>query len=257
MEPVLGKSPLGEGSFESESVYLTSFLKKLNLVWNEHVWKLILKDKAMNCKHTMSDNALEEIKARLGVMIKTRIDSKEKGNSSCNRSFSDKDDYEDDAIDLVGAHVLIQSCKSHTSMVGKYVVLVGETTSTYRVASHSPTKTRGSSRNNDNITGKSGFEEGSTRVRIGKKTYDVKQGTIITVPDFSSFGSRSIIVEILPLSKVGLSMQLILPVLSEMKQVDFTGGRILNPKGDSIDESVISIPYKAICISIAANTTLL
>lgn len=126
---------------ESESGRVISFLQKLNLAWNEYAWKLVLKDKATNGKQRISDDDLKAIEVRLGALMGSRIDNRKKaissgGNSRSGSSFFEKGNTEDDPINLIGAHVQVQSSNSRTSWVGRFGVLIGETTNTYRIASY-------------------------------------------------------------------------------------------------------------------------
>lgn len=227
VEPVLKKlssSSSEEGvTSESESGRVISFLQKLNSAWNGYAWKLLLKSKVTNEKQRLSEDDLKAIEVRLRALMGSRIDNRKKSNSSggtnsrSGSSFFEKGSVEDDPINLVGAHVKVESSNSRTSWVGRFGVLIGETTNTYRIASFTRTRRKNKKAN-------------STEAACKKKE-----------------------IEILVLPKLESSLQLILPSIVGFNKDD----NILNPEEDITMESMIAVPDEVIGICIADQKQML
>jgi hypothetical protein len=226
VEPVLKKlssSLEEEMTSESESGRVISFLQKLNSAWNDYAWKLLMKDKATTQKQRLSEDDLKAIEVRLGALMGSKIDNRKNSNSSAGSNsrsgsnFFQKGNVEDDSINLIGAHVQVKSSNSRTSWIGRFGVLIGETTNTYRIASYTRTRRKKSNTNS------------------------------------AEAASKNKEIEMLVLPKVESSLQLILPSIVGFNKDD----NMLNPEEDITIESMIAVPDEAICICIADQKQML
>ncbi len=251
-EPRLKKSSLEAVLSGSEPSHVVSFLQQLNTTWNEYAWNLLTSDKEKSEKRRISEDDLKEIEVRLGALVNKKNSRSTKGGNF-NRAVNSKDDK----IDLIGSHLKIDTNNAHTSWVGRFGVLVGETTNTYRIASlaRRSKKTKSAAKESqrkkkhqqkENFGSK--IEKG-TNSKVEKTTGDFVKGT-----DKSKLCSTSTddkYIEILVLPKRGTVLQLILPlVLDECKESDNDKDQASNAEGITPPESMIPIPDEAIGICI-------
>jgi len=209
-------------SFESELVGVVSFLRKLNSAWNTYVWKVLANEKGTNHNTQISDDALREIEIRFEALVGNRLNNRRK----CDYGASGRKDLieREDSIDLIGAHVLIKNCRSYRSSVGRFGILIGETTNTYRIASYTRERTSNH-----------------------KKTLPTrKEKTESIRSDACNTKGRAESIEILVLPKLGSCLQFILPCLFNDRNKD----QKPRLEEDITLETMVVVPDEVICISV-------
>ena len=258
-EQRLKKSSLEKVLSGSEPDHVVSFLKKLNSVWNEYAWKLLTNDKTKTERRWLSEDDLNAMEFRLGVLVSKKKRSSTGGSNS---SSFNRADSKDGQIDLIGAHVKIDSSNAHTSWVGRFGVLIGETTNTYRVASYARRQKQNKSVTKGSLRKKKQQKqnkiesdknlESSSGLGVEKNTSDFVQGTKETeLSQIFNNDSRNKDIDILVLPKRGTVLQLILPLaFDESKEDDCIKDRVTNSEGVAPPESMIVIPDEAIGICI-------
>ena len=259
-EAVLGKFSVEEVILEAESSHAISFLRKLNTAWNNYAWELLTSDKDNNEKRRMSDNDLNGIEVRLGALLSRKNHGGNGGSIKSGGSFNGTNNAKDDYIDLVGAHLKVNSSNTHTSWVGRFGVLIGETKNTYRIASCARNQEKKNNLTKESLQKKKQDQNqtllhlklGKTpRLGVEKDTVDFVQGTEKnTQYDTSVDEPRATNIEILVLPKRGSTLQFILPFLfSESKGVDCNVEQGLGSKGVT-RETLIAVPDEAMCFFI-------
>ncbi len=133
-KPFLSKSFTEEAIVGSKSDDTLSFLRKLNSAWNDYVWKLLSNHKDYSAKRQFSDVELNEIEVRLGSLVSRRDVGRDGGGNKDDRGFNQMESITGENIDLIGAHLKINRSNAHRSWDGRFGVVVGETTNTYRIA---------------------------------------------------------------------------------------------------------------------------
>ncbi len=251
VEPRLQKSSLEAVLSGSEPDHV-SFLQKLNSAWNRHAWKLLINDKGKNERRRVSEDDLNAIEVRLGALVSKKKRSSTGGSNS---SSFNRADTKDGRIDLIGAHLKIDSCNAHTSWVGRLGVMIGETTNTYRVASYARRPKKNKSSTKGSLRQKKQQEqdlENASGFGVEKNTSDFVQATKETeLSQISGDDSRNKNIDILVLPKHGTVLQLILPLtLGESKEAECIKDQRPNSECIAPPESMIAIPDEAIGISI-------
>ena len=212
-KPFLSKSFTDEAVLRSDSGDILSFLRKLNSTWNDYVWKLLSNDKDNGGKRQLSDDELNEIEVRLGSLVSRKDLGRDGGGNKNDGGFHQMEETQGDKIDLIGAHLKIIGSNSRRSWVGRFGVLVGETTNTYRIATYAPHR--------------------KMRKNASKEANGMN-------------------IEVLVLPKQGSVVQLILPLLPyESKDVDCNNEPVVESEGVALETtSIIALQDEAIGISI-------
>ena len=213
-KPFLSKSFTEEAVLRSDSSDTLSFLRKLNSAWNDYVWKVLSYDKEYSGQRQFSDVELNEIEVRLGSLVSRKDLGRDGGGNKNDRGFNQMEETRGDKIDLIGAHLKILSSNSRRSWVGRFGVLVGETTNTYRIATYASDR--------------------KARKNLSKEPKDMN-------------------IEILVLPKCGSVVQLILPLLSdESKDINCNNEPLVDSEGVALEAtSIIALQDEAIGICIA------
>ena len=266
IKPILLKNKMNmkKNNQNNDSNDVISFLQGLNVAWNEYIWKVISNPPSSSNKKPKNDNtknnndeaqlqnldipSLKEIEYQFIAL--TRINNnknKINNNGSTNNNSSTNNNYR--PIELIGSHVRIESCNSHRSWIGRFGILIGETTNTYRISGYSCTTKRGRRK--------------KTKTKRTKREHTKESSDVIS----SSTTNTSDVVkeehednydelEIFLLPKRGSSMVLIVPVPSDTTTTTTTSSSCVNNNnnnnkdGRDDNKNIISLPDKAICISI-------
>jgi len=218
IERGLKKSPSSSSILESESVHSISFLQKLNVDWNKYILKVLLNNEVKRETLRMSKYALNKIAIDLGALRGSTITSNITDDTTSNVT----NDSIDDSIDLIGAHVKIKNSNSHTSWIGKFGVLIGETKNTYQIASYARTrKKKEFGINEESITvgnqkisrdrEGNGFKDSRNSI-FAKSAFGLVQETKQSQPRFPNRRHVVPCIETIVLPKPGSSLQLILPL---------------------------------------------
>jgi len=139
------------GSGNNNNDEIIPFLQGLNIAWNAYIWKVIALNKIYPSSHKkqnllFEDNtndkflqylpSLKEIEYKLIAL--TRINKNNNNRNSSNNN--NNNNYR--PLELIGSHVRIESCNSRRSWIGRFGILIGETTNTYRIAGSTTNKSR-------------------------------------------------------------------------------------------------------------------
>ena len=273
IKPILLKNKMNmkKNNQNNDSNDVISFLQALNVAWNEYIWKVISNPPSSSNKKPKNDNtknnndeaqlqnldipSLKQIEYQFIAL--TRINknnnkinnNSNNNNGSTNNNSSTNNNYR--PIELIGSHVRIESCNSHRSWIGRFGILIGETTNTYRISGYSSTTKRGRRK--------------KTKTKRTKREHTKESSDVIS----SSTTNTSDVVkeehednydelEIFLLPKRGSSMVLIVPVPSDTTTTTATTSSSCvnnnnnnnNKDGRDDNKNIISLPDKAICISI-------
>lgn len=106
----------GDGHDKTSSMTEVEFLREMNKAWNDYMYS-------------------EGSSTPLDDFTKTEIapNKEDDSDNKMQRQFQQRLSQEKQ-LELVGAHVKIAVCNSHKAWAGRFGVLVGETTNTYRIA---------------------------------------------------------------------------------------------------------------------------
>jgi RNase P/RNase MRP subunit p29 len=261
IEPILLKNKMNmkkNNQNNDNNDDVISFLQELNVAWNEYIWKVISNPPSFSNKKpndkTKNNNdeaqlqnlhipSLIEIEYQLIAL--TRInDNKINSNSiNSNSSRNNNNDNNYRPLELIGSHVRIESCNSHRSWIGRFGILIGETTNTYRIAGYSSTTKRGRKKKK------------KTKREHTKESSDVISSSTTNASDVVKEEHQYNYdeVEIFLLPKRGSSMVLIVPVPFDTTSTTTTSSSCVNNNnkdGRDANKNIISLPDKAICISI-------
>mmetsp|Transcript_25703 Transcript_25703/g.47903 ORF Transcript_25703/g.47903 Transcript_25703/m.47903 type:complete len:379 (-) Transcript_25703:496-1632(-) len=188
--------PIIEKQDEPDGIEITkdiSFLLQLNASWNKYIWKLLgLETEAGTPDGKMP---MDTIQRRFDVAYTTK----------------------DENLELVGAHIRIERCKSHKTWAGRFGVLVEETTNTYRVVGR-PRRKRKAKNISSDLT-------------------EDSESTADSLAETSSIMMESFLVP-----KHGSLLMLIVPV----PPVDHESGDYIHPNHDSLD--TMEPEEKALCL---------
>ncbi len=255
-EPRLKKYSMEAVLSGSEPSHVISFLRKMNMAWNKYAWNLLTSDKDKRENFRLSEDDLNLIEVRLGTLV-----SKKKSRSTEGGNFNRAVNSNHGKIDLIGAHLKIDTSDAHKSWGGRFGVLVGETTNTYRIASFArrskktKSATKGSLRKKkqqekDNI---GSMHEKSANLKDGKTVGDYVKGTDNLEPYPTSSNNKNI--EILVLPKRGTVLLLILPLvpLGESNEIEIYKDQASNAEGTTPPETMIPIPDESIGVFIVVE----
>lgn len=242
---------------------VVSFLQKLNAAWNQYVCKLLLNDKELREGKALTDVSLQQIEGRLVSLMQTGIDGKKTNHGIRGSTRSEACESSNRPFEMIGSHIQIKCCNAHRSWIGRFGVVVGETTNTYRIAGLSRRKPKRKAKR---------IKDKATKVRNSITDYegnvetptpeatagDSVQETGTDKLDSADNESKTPFVEVFLLPKRGSSFQLIIPVPSldqpnnDLKDDDSDLTETVDSE-DSMNsalQSIIAIPAEAIGISI-------
>jgi hypothetical protein len=227
------------------------FLQGLNVAWNEYIWKVISNPPSSNNKKPIDKNnnddevlvqdlhvpPLKEIEYQL-IALTRRNTNRINNNINNNSSYR--------PLELIGSHVRIESCNSHRSWIGRFGILIGETTNTYKIAGYCSANT------------KKGRRKNRKKREYTKESSDVISSSITNASDVvkEDHEDNDDEVEIFLLPKRGSSMALIVPVPFDSATARCTSSSCVNNNNNNnnddpdANKNIIPLPDKAICISI-------
>ncbi|VEU33515.1 unnamed protein product [Pseudo-nitzschia multistriata] len=235
------------------------FLERLNAAWNEYIWELLVRDRISIDSRNVTGDTAKEIRSELSRLTWPRIDSKILHSSNVS-SRNAKEGIFHHPFEIIGSHVQIKSCKSHRSWSGRFGVVVGETTNTYRIAGFvcRKNKKRARRKKSDTIkarkVGTSDTNYGNSEVEAlaleQNASHDFKEKRNDKA-DSGVGGSDALRVEVFLLPKLGSSFQLIIPLpFNQAKQKNANESKTVDTDCSVIPDSIISVPTEAIGISI-------
>lgn len=229
----------------SEPDDVISFLQALNSSWNDYIHHLLLKGEKSKGKLGTADVLVQKLENQLIALTRKGIDNQEKSVNS--RVLCNTKKKENDAccpFELIGSHVQVTSCDSHPYWIGRFGVLIGETTNTYRIAGFACRKNEKRSKKTKSKVSKA-KESGGVP--------DIGEDVVIIVNVKDSIETERPTLEVFLLPKFGSTFQLIIPLPSsdEPKRGDSEKSKTENSNAKHIRRSVIAMPDEAIGISIS------